>query len=55
MRDKPEAASSPNRQRVQGFTVDEPREDDIAVQVTCHACGGVHFVNPKADPANEVK
>jgi hypothetical protein len=43
-------------QKVQGFTADDAaRDDDAVVQVECHACGSVHFVNPKREAANNDK
>ena len=35
--------------RVQGLTLDHADDADLQefVPVTCHACGSVHFVNPK--------
>jgi hypothetical protein len=37
--------------KVQGFAVDDPVEHgaDEVVQVKCHACGSVHFVNPRTE------
>jgi hypothetical protein len=39
--------------RVQGFAGDDAAERDAVVQVVCHACGSVHFVNPKQEAARE--
>ena len=38
-------------QRVQAYTADDvsDQDSDRVIQVTCHACGNVHFVNPKVD------
>jgi len=38
-------------QMVQGFTAEPSAEPDTLVSVTCHACGGIHFVNPKGEEA----
>jgi hypothetical protein len=42
-------------QRVQGFVADDARDDNAVVQVTCHARGSVHFVNPKTEAADDDK
>lgn len=41
--------------KVQGFVADDAsdRMDDATVMVSCHACGGLHFVNPKDEPDKE--
>jgi hypothetical protein len=46
--------------RVQGWTADDPSksDDDRFESVTCHACGQLHFLNPKtgrtlADPRDD--
>lgn len=42
-------------QRVQGFAADETTKRDTVVQVVCHACGSVHFVNPKQEAEHDRK
>jgi hypothetical protein len=39
--------------KVQGFVAEDVSDlaDDAIVPVTCHACGGLHLVNPKAETA----
>jgi hypothetical protein len=41
--------------KVQGFAADDTtdREGNAIVQVTCHACGSVHFINPKTETAED--
>jgi hypothetical protein len=42
-------------QRVQGFAAHTAGERDDVVQVVCHACGSVHFINPKQEAENDRK
>ena len=42
-------------QKVQGFISEAVTERHQPVQVVCHACGGVHFINPKREAARDDK
>ena len=38
-------------QTEQGYTTERSVERETLVSVTCHACGGIHFVSPKGEEA----
>jgi hypothetical protein len=42
-------------QKVQGFTTEAAMERNELVQVVCHACAGVHFINPKREATRDEK